>query len=105
MDRPHEALGQRPPGSVYEASPREYPARLAAVEYPERWEKRGVRSNGEIRWGGELVYTSESLAGHWIGLEPVAERLWRLWFTHQALGWLDERKGTGRIRPLRAIKQ
>ncbi len=32
--RPHEALGQQPPASIYTTSPRSYPARLAAPEYP-----------------------------------------------------------------------
>jgi putative transposase len=33
-ERPHEALGQRPPASVYAPSGRAYPARLAPLAYP-----------------------------------------------------------------------
>lgn len=103
-ERPHEALGQEPPGSIYEPSAREYPVRLPAEEYPDGWDKRSVRTNGEVKWEGELVYLSDSLAGRWIGLEPVAEGLWRLYYRHHPLGWLDERKSVPRVRPLRQIK-
>lgn len=99
-ERPHEALGQQPPASVYVPSVREYPERLPVAEYPAAWLKRGVRSNGQIRWNGELVYLCQSLAGHWVGLAPVAEDLWRLYCMHQPLGWLDERKAVPQIRPL-----
>ena len=34
--RPHEALGMQTPASVYEPSPRPYPARVPEVEYPDR---------------------------------------------------------------------
>ena len=100
-ERPHEALGQQPPASIYVPSVRAYPERLPVAEYPDAWIKRSVRSNGEIKWNGELVYLSQSLAGHWVGLEPVAEDLWRLQFMHQPLGWLDERKTVPQIRPLK----
>jgi len=100
-DRPHEALGQQPPASVYVSSAREYPERLPVAEYPAAWIKRSVRSNGEIKWNGELVYLSQSLTGHWVGLEPVAEDLWQIHFMHQPLGWLDERKTIPQIRSLK----
>ena len=32
--RPHEALGQRPPADFYQASPRPYPKTLREIEYP-----------------------------------------------------------------------
>lgn len=100
-ERPHEALGQQPPASAYAPSPRAFPERLPRVEYPQEWSKRSVRSNGEIKWSGQLVYLSQSLVGHWVGLEPVAEGRWRLYFMHQPLGWLDERKSVPCLRPLK----
>lgn len=103
-ERPHEALGQQPPAGIYVPSVRVYPERLPVAEYPAAWTKRSVRSNGEIKWNGQLVYLSQSLVGHWIGLEPVAEDLWRLHFMQQPLGWLDERKSTPQIHSLQRIK-
>ena len=98
-DRPHEALNQHPPSSVYVPSARDYPSRLAAPEYPDAWQKRGVRSNGEIRWQGTKVYLTQALIGQWVGLEAVGDGLWDIHFMSVRLGRLDERKG--RIQPIR----
>lgn len=91
QERPHEALNQHVPGSVYEPSRRDYPSRLAEPEYPWGWEKRGVRSNGEIKWQGKLVYLSQALVGQWVGLKPESDEIWRVYFMGEELGRLDGR--------------
>jgi len=48
-ERPHEALDQQTPASVYEHSPREMPAKLPPLEYPDRFEVRYFSANGGIR--------------------------------------------------------
>jgi transposase InsO family protein len=88
--RPHEALNQHTPASVYAASVRNYPSRLLEPEYPDSWEKRRVRSNGEIRWRGDLIYVSQALIGQWVGLEPASEGAWAVYFMRQALGKVDQ---------------
>ena len=70
--RPHEALGQKPPASLYRPSPRQLPARLPEPEYPPEAAVRRVRSNGEIKWRGELVFISSSLVGEAVGVEETA---------------------------------
>jgi putative transposase len=67
-ERPHEALGQVPPASVYIPSPRLYPTYLGDMRYPPLTEVRRVRSNGQIKWHGELVYVSEGLIGELVGI-------------------------------------
>ena len=91
QDRPHEALDQRPPATVYTPSARAYPSRLLSPEYCEEWVVRTVRSNGEIRWQGGKLFVSEALVGQRVGLEPVADGLWVLHFMSAELGVLDER--------------
>jgi len=66
--RPHEALGQVPPASRYVPSPRLYPEQLGNIEYPPLTEVRRVRSNGQIKWRGELVFVSEALVGELVGI-------------------------------------
>jgi hypothetical protein len=66
--RPHEALGQVPPASLYMPSPRTYPERLGDIEYPPLTEVRRGRSNGQIKWHGGLVYVSEALVGEMVGI-------------------------------------
>jgi putative transposase len=47
--RPHEALGQVPPGEVYMPSPRTFPSRPLELTYPEADRVIRVRPNGCIR--------------------------------------------------------
>jgi len=89
-ERPHEALNQHTPASVYVSSVRNYPPRLLEPEYPDHWQKRRVRSNGEIRWHGDLIYVSQALIGQWVGLEPTGEGAWAVYFMGQALGEVDQ---------------
>ena len=97
-ERPHEALGQRPPATVYRASERLYPRRLPVVEYPAGLTVRRVRHDGCIRWGGEMLYVGALLQGEPLGLEPVAEGRWAIYFCELPLAVLDDQRG--RLWPL-----
>ena len=88
-ERPHEALGQRPPASRYAPSPRPYPDKVASPEYAEGVEVRRVRSNGEIKWAGERVFVSEALIGEPVGLVRHDDRCWTVRFGHLEIGRLD----------------
>ncbi len=66
--RPHQALGQVPPASLYVPSPRPYPEQLRDVQYPPLVEMRRVRSNGQIKWHGQLVFVSGALVGELVGI-------------------------------------
>jgi putative transposase len=87
--RPHEALGQRPPASVYRVSPRPYPQRLPAIEYPERYQVRQVRHNGEIKLNGSLIFVGEVLRHEPVGLLEVEDDIWDLYFGPIKLAVLD----------------
>ena len=88
-ERPHEALQQRTPASVYEPSPRAYPARLEAVEYPEGWAVRMIQQQGQFYWKGADVFLGSALYGERVGLEPLDERYWTVRFVTTALGVFD----------------
>ena len=96
-ERPHEALGQRTPGTYYEASARVYPGRLREVEYPADWEVRRVDTHsGKARWKGRHIFVSHALEGERIGLEPIDHEEWRVWFSFYEIGTLHD--GDLRIR-------
>lgn len=99
-ERPHEALGQRPPATIYHSSPRPYPARLPTVDYPESMEVRKVQKHGEIEWRTRRLYVSSTLWGEPVGLEQIDERRWKVYFAHVALGTLDEDGETLRLKPI-----
>jgi putative transposase len=89
-ERPHEALQQQPPATVYTPSPRPYPARILAPEYPVGVTVRRVRADGHIKWQGREVFLSQALRGEPVGLEAIAEGCWRVSFGPLALGCLHE---------------
>lgn len=88
-ERPHEALGQVAPATKYEASGRVYPARLEEMEYPAGWETRRVCDGGQFRWHSGLVFAAHALEGERVGLEPIEEDRWRVWFSFWQLGVMD----------------
>jgi transposase InsO family protein len=93
FERPHEALGQETPGSVYVASLRPYPFRLSELVYPDGCLMRRVRK-GEFSWKHQNVFVSEVLAGEDIGLVLREEDLYEVFYGSMLLGWFaaDERK-------------
>src|SRR6059036_461541 len=94
-ERPHEALGQQLPASVYHASARPYPTRLLPIAYPGHYEVRRVSRNGGIRWGSRWVNVSHVLAELDVGFEEIDDGLWEVYFGPVWLGRLHE--ATGRI--------
>jgi transposase InsO family protein len=61
--RPHEAICMRPPTSKYTPSTRRYPECLPEIEYESGSVVRRVQTSGEIYYGGERYFISESMYG------------------------------------------
>ena len=93
FERPHEALGQRPPAAVYQLSKRPYRGENMEIKYDPDTVVRLVRHNGEIRWYGDRIYLSQALAGEPVGLTQIDRHQWQINFGRQRLGILDELKG------------
>jgi len=71
-ERPHEALDQQTPASCYAPSARPMPAKLPALEYPDRFEVRYVSANGGIRWNRRWVkISSRSFASGGLEAQPA----------------------------------
>ncbi len=92
-ERPHEALGQIPPGRVYECSPRPYCSRLSEVVYPEFMQQREVQQHGQIRFQGSKYFLGQVLFQQRVGLAQIDSRYWFVCFMNLALGALDVSKG------------
>ena len=91
-ERPHEALGQQTPASHYQASPVPFPNRLPQCpDYPDDWQTRKVRGGGDMKWGGRDVYVTQALAGQPIGLKPVGDGAWEVYFTDLLVALFDEK--------------
>jgi putative transposase len=90
-ERPHEALDQRTPASVYQPSPRPMPSKLPPLEYPDRFEVRYVSANGGIRWNKAWVNVSTTCIGEYVGFEEIDDGIWNVYFGGLRLGRLLER--------------
>jgi len=89
-ERPHEALGDVAPNTIYRPSPRAYPERLPEIVYPDHWQIRMTRSNGEIKWRGERLLIGEALVGEPLGLEESDGGNWRVHFGPVHLGTINQ---------------
>lgn len=89
-ERPHEALGQKTPVSVYRNSTRQYPDRLPDIKYPECFSVRTVKTNGDFKWQGTELYLSSPLARERIGLRQIDERTYQIYFSFYPLALLDQ---------------
>jgi putative transposase len=100
-ERSHQSLGRRTPSELYRASAREYPRRLPPIEYPLRYSVRRVCHSGEFKWRSQFVYVSQVLTGEPIGLDPIADGCWCVYYGLLPLGTLDARSARApRIEPL-----
>jgi transposase InsO family protein len=91
-DRPHEALGQETPASLYRASLKRFPKTLPELEYPDHFHVERTYPNGVISWAGTQWYLSGSLKNELVGLEEVDDDRWRVFFGHVLIGVLDVRR-------------
>lgn len=87
--RPHEALRQATPASLWQPSPRPYPNRIEEPWYDADHQVRRVRPTGEIKWRGGLVFISEALAGEPVGLMELDGGHWTVRFCAIELGLID----------------
>ena len=97
-ERPHEALGLKPPLTAYCRSQRRYPRPLESFADPGG---ASVDRRGFIRWDRRRVFISTALVGETVELVPDEDR-WAVSWGSILLGWVDEtRLDRGLILPVR----
>jgi len=92
QQRPHQALGMQTPASLYAPSPRPFPARLPDPEYGSSMKVHKVHLRGEISWKHQDVFLTETLIGERVGLEPIDDRYWTVYFAAFPIARFDSRK-------------
>jgi transposase InsO family protein len=81
-ERPHESLEMKTPSSRYTPSRRVMPERLSSPEYPETMKVRKLDHLGRLSFAGQPSKTlvSKLIAHEPVGLEPVEEDRWKLYY-------------------------
>jgi transposase InsO family protein len=96
--RPHEALQMRTPAEVYEPSEKRFPGCVSAPDYPDSMLVRNVRRRGHFRWKKHEVFLSEVLWGERVGLLPVDDRWFTIYFAQYPIARFDSQEL--KVRPL-----
>lgn len=94
QERPHEALGMKRPGEVYQTSRRALPKRIEPYEYPGHYLVRRVSRAGTIRVFKKQIFVSNTLHEDYVGLEEVADGEYDLYFCFYQIGRYDVRTNT-----------
>jgi transposase InsO family protein len=98
-ERPHEALGMKTPGEVYQPSPRRYAGTPEDLDYGGMATRRVHERHGCICHGNERIPISSALGGWSVGLCPCPdEDLQEVWFSRMLVGHLEEK--TASFRPI-----
>jgi putative transposase len=92
--RPHEALDDEAPASLWTPPTRTYPKRIVGPEYPGHFEVRRVSNAGEFKLHHKHIFLSQALGGEHIGLEPIDDGVWNIVFCRTLLGRLHDRTGS-----------
>jgi len=99
QERPHEALALQTPSALYAPSLRLFPARVAEPEYGSALAVRNVQKHGEFVWKHQHVFLSEVLWGERIGLLPIDDRFFTIYFAAFPIARFDSRRRL--VLPLR----
>jgi hypothetical protein len=83
-ERPHQALGMRPPADLYTASPKPYLG-LWDISYPFHDREILVTACGRICMQKKRINISGFLAGQRLGIKEVDEGIWLVSFMHYDL--------------------
>jgi transposase InsO family protein len=101
-ERPHEALGQKPPATIFRPSPRRIPSTIPELEYPFHDMSALVQGNGVITFSNREQFTvSQVLHGYKVGLREVDPDRWVVSFMDHDLGHYDSNRKT--FEPTNAI--
>jgi putative transposase len=87
-ERPHEALGMKCPGEVYEKSRRRYEGLPQVLEYAGMGTRK-IMSTGRIIWTGKTIFISTALRGWDVGLRPCGPDRWEVYFSGLRLGEIE----------------
>ncbi len=88
-ERPHEALNQETPGSLYVPSTRLLPRYTKAYTYPSSFQTQRVNDAGDISSHKSRVFIRKVFRGDAIGFEKIEENFYKVFFCNLEVGELD----------------
>jgi len=89
FERPHEALGQKFPGSVYVPSDRSWNGELRSPEYDSCYLVKRVRDRGQLSWNGVDMYIGKTLKDEFVGVKEDENGDWVVYYGPVFLGTIE----------------
>jgi len=91
VERPHEALGDRPPAKHYRPSPRAFPKHEPEPRYPLHDRTMRVSASGTVSFGTPRkgYPLGRVLANELVGLREIEDGVWLVTFAQLDLGHID----------------
>jgi len=90
FERPHEAIGQQTPGSIYTPSNRQWDGKLRSPEYDSGAMLRKVGASGCINYKQVYCYVAQILEGEYLKLEKIDNNTFNVFYGPVFLGVLIE---------------
>jgi transposase InsO family protein len=86
LERPHEAVGMKPPVTRFQPSPRPYPENLPPIEYGACDQVRKVQDKGEVYFKGRVLRVSRALKGQQVAFRPTnIDGRYELYYCHHKI--------------------
>ena len=99
VERPHQAIGMRPPAELYRPSNRPYRG-LPELDYPLHDKTVIVTTCGRICFNRRKINLSTVFAGQSVGIRQTDDHIWLVSFMHYDLGYFDDE--ACRLEPLQS---
>ncbi len=88
-ERPHQALRQRTPASLWQPPLRQLPKVIEPPWYDADHQVRKVSLTGEIKWCGGLVFIGEALAREPVGIIEIDDGIHPVGVCNRDLGTIS----------------
>ncbi len=90
LERPHQAIGMKPPVSRYQPSPRSFPEILPPIDYAPEDCVRKVQAKGELYYRGRPWKIGKPFHGYPVALRPTAtDGLLEVYFCHHRVASIN----------------
>ena len=95
MERPHQGINNKTPGSLYKKSREKYEHNLKEIKYLKCDTERTIALNGKLSFANKhQVHIGECLSSQPVGLTEIDDFVWRIQFMNIVIGHYDQKDGT-----------
>jgi putative transposase len=89
--RPHQAIDQQTPATLWSPSPRPMPSKTPEPQYAGHMLVRKVRCNGTIKYRSREIFLTNVLAHDIVALDEIDDGVWSIYFYDTLIARFDER--------------